>query len=126
MEDSTRPIRIVVINGSVRCCSRSSGPPFGAPPVGQLGRAENQNALAGQYLELADSNFAEVGAGGYDLIPGSRNATCQTLRQGGRSTFNFGIQAERSICGHQRTAFLSLRCSKPPDRQTRSSATRNS
>src|SRR5262249_44602697 len=88
----------------LRCGSRSSGPPFGAPPIRQLGRPENQNPLAGQYLELADSNFAEVGAGGYDLIPRSRKATHQNLRLRGRSTFKFGIQVK--VTGRERRSSL--------------------
>src|SRR5215510_3730225 len=34
-----------------------------------LGRTEDENSLAGQHLELANPNFAEVGSGAHNLIP---------------------------------------------------------
>ena len=44
-------------------------PPTGDSSVGKLGRTEDENSLAGQHLELANPNFAEVGSGAHNLIP---------------------------------------------------------
>src|SRR5260370_572820 len=48
--------------------SRPSWPAAGDSLVGKLGRAEDENPLAGQHLALANSNFAEVGDGPTNLI----------------------------------------------------------
>src|SRR6202521_4941058 len=53
----------------LRRCSRSSWSPSGDPSVGKLGWTQDQNPAARQHLELANSNFAEVGAGARNLIP---------------------------------------------------------
>ena len=53
----------------LRRCSRSSWSPSGDSSVGKLGRTQDQNPIARQHLELANSNFAEVGAGLRNLIP---------------------------------------------------------
>src|SRR5262249_8147334 len=68
------------VDPHLRCCSRPSGPPFGAPPVGQLGRAEGEQL--------------RVGAGGYGLIPDSRQATCQPCAKevDQRSTSEFRLR----------------------------------
>ena len=64
----------------------------GDSPIAKLGRVENENSLAGQYLELANSNFAEVGTGTRNLIQDRTKTTLQNAQPGGQSTLNFGIQ----------------------------------
>jgi hypothetical protein len=59
-----------------------------------LGWIEDQNPLAGQYLELGNSNFAEVGIGAPNLIPNRVEIILLKLGQGGPSSFNFGFQAK--------------------------------
>ena len=50
--------------------SRPSRPPPGDSSIGKLGWIENENPFAGQHLELANSNFAEVGIGASNLTRG--------------------------------------------------------
>ena len=63
-------------------------------PVGKLGRPENKKLFVGQHLELAISNFAEVVPRPADLSLLNVHHSPTTLRKGGRSALNFGIQAE--------------------------------
>ena len=65
--------------------SRSS---FGDSPVGKLGGPQDKDPPAGQRLELANSNFAEVGNGRRNLIPKL------SLRRLKKSAFRSSITAQ--------------------------------
>src|SRR5205823_11936010 len=72
-------------------------PPTGDSSVGKLGRTEDENSLAGQHLELANPNFAEVGSVAHNLIP-NRSPNHfpnrgQVVRSSSTSEFRF-IQSE--------------------------------
>src|SRR5205823_11425778 len=73
--------------------SRPNRPSSGNSPIAKLGWIENENLLAGQYLELANSNFNEVGTHGRNLIPdGSQTSFLNLrLRRDQRSTSEFRI-----------------------------------
>src|SRR5207302_8362378 len=60
---------------------RPSRSPSGAPSVPKLGRFENENPLAGQHLELANSNLAEVGTVRHNLIPTIISPRVETCAQ---------------------------------------------
>jgi hypothetical protein len=46
-----------------------------------LGRTEDENPIARQHLDLANSNFAEVGRRAHNLIPASRSTSLENRIQ---------------------------------------------
>jgi hypothetical protein len=56
---------------------RSKNMEFAVAAVGKLGRTQDENPIARQHLELANSNFAEVGAGPRNLIPNGAKPSFQ-------------------------------------------------
>src|SRR5205085_4522775 len=88
---------------------RPNRPSSGNSPIAKLGWIENENLLAGQYLQLANSNFNEVGTHGRNLIPdGSQTSFLNLrLRRDQRSTSEFRFKLVLTALVHFE------RCTKP-------------
>jgi hypothetical protein len=76
-----------------------AGATSGGPPVGKLGRPENQELFVGEHLELAKANFAEVGPRPADLsllnVHGSPKTPRKKVDQRSNSEFRIRRDSKR-------------------------------
>ncbi|HSW49755.1 MAG TPA: transposase [Bryobacteraceae bacterium] len=91
--------RSVLLLFNLRRHSRPSWSSPGCPPVAELGRLKHKDPLAGEHLELANSNFAEVGSDAGDLTSNAADGAIQAPQRGGESALNFGIQGKSLVSG---------------------------